>query len=80
MVLDCGGGFGLGFFYLRQNKGFDKIDYTIVESKEIVEKFKNLNKNINYKTSINQDESFEIVNFSSKSIICELKCLNSLAK
>lgn len=50
---------------MRQNKGFDKIDYTIVESKQIVEKFKNLNKSINYKTSIKQDVSFEIVNFCS---------------
>ena len=64
-VLDYGGGFGLGFYYLRQNRGFNKIDYTIVESKEIVEKFINLNKNINYKTTLKKNESFEIVNFCS---------------
>tara|TARA_Y100001936_G_scaffold240911_1_gene276023 strand:- start:821 stop:1573 length:753 start_codon:yes stop_codon:yes gene_type:complete len=64
-ILDFGGGFGLGFYYLKQNIGFDKIDYTIVESKQIVGKFKNLNKKINYKTNLRKDEFFEIVNFCS---------------
>ena len=64
-ILDCGGGFGLGFYYLRQNKGFDKINYTIIENKDIVDKFKELNKNINYKTLIKKGQFFEIINFCS---------------
>ena len=64
-ILDYGGGFGLGFYYLRQNKSFDKIDYSIVEKNEIVDKFKKLNPNIKYKSHLNKRELYDIINFCS---------------
>ena len=63
-VLDFGGGFGIGYFYLKKNS-IKLFNYTIVENKTMVENFKNKNRNIKYISKFNYDVKYDIVNCCS---------------
>lgn len=64
-ILDFGGGFGIGFFYIRQNLNKKKINYTIIENLNIINKFKSLCSYINYESKLNYKKKYDIVNCCS---------------
>ncbi len=63
-ILDFGGGFGLGFFSLDK-KLKKKINYFIVENKNITSTFKPIFKKINYFSFINAKIHYDIINCCS---------------
>lgn len=63
-ILDFGGGFGIGFFYLIQN-GIKISNYTIIENKKSVKNFRKKFNQINYFSRIDYRIKYDIVNCCS---------------
>lgn len=63
-VLDFGGGYGIGYFFLKQNVK-KKIDYTILEIPSLVNILNRKKSKIKYIKNLNIKKKFDIINCCS---------------
>lgn len=81
-ILDVGGGFGLGFYLLKEKLKINNLNYTIIENYKIINEFKNKNLQVKYINKINFNNKYDIVNCCSviQYVNNWKKLVNDLAK
>ena len=77
-----GGGFGLGFYLLKEKLKINNLNYTIIENYKIINEFKNKNLQVKYINKINFNNKYDIVNCCSviQYVNNWKKLVNDLAK